>query len=733
MMKYALKHTKNALRFNLRRFTGSLRDWRVGDLSSGFEVVSVDKFDELEARLVKFEQKDLGTIHYHIDTSDVNNTCGFLFRTPSEDDTGKSLIVEKMIQCGSERFPVRDPFFRMEGRSMCSPVSAITGPDFAVYPFSSVNKKDFYNLLDLYSESLFNPMFRRVDFLNEGWRLEFTSVTNPNTRIKLRGSAMQDARNNAIYQERVLQEEVQRKMFQDTVYQYSAAGRAQEMTGLEFEALEEYYRQKYHPSNLTLYSYGDMDPRHHQEFLMKNHFVKYSRGARDLMNLRPSHLVKPMNLVGKIPPSNQAGNSQKGSTVTMNFLCNNLDEDTMDSVGLNILGTLLFDTPESPFFVKFLLPGGVGGYCSGYGYESNIFPTYFTIGLKGVSPGTELEIKKKMVDALEEVALSGFPKDLVENVLHQVELHSRLPRKDFGLALLSSYVGAFNHNADGVLRQALDVQRTIKHIRDEVQAGRKYFEKLVRKYLLDNKQVVNYTFTVDMNFVDLVESKETKLIRGFEEKLNPAEKAQVCLDGAGLKEELEKPQTFESLPILQLADIPTEARKTRVEKEVVEGVSVSFVDRATNGTSHIRLKINLDHIDPVQAGFLHLVSRTFGKIGTFGFKFNELQDLLRKYTTGVSFDVVHEADKSNTSLTKAFCLISIGCLDRHQDKMFDLLTSLLCEPDFMDHQHLSRLIQLESSLAASRVSQDPAGYALNFAQSGRVSARQVSNMLSNVG
>ena len=49
------------------------------------------------------------------------------FRTTPMDSTGVPHILEHTVLCGSEKFPVRDPFFKMLSRSMATFMNALTG------------------------------------------------------------------------------------------------------------------------------------------------------------------------------------------------------------------------------------------------------------------------------------------------------------------------------------------------------------------------------------------------------------------------------------------------------------------------------------------------------------------------------------------------------------------------------------------------------------------------------
>lgn len=49
------------------------------------------------------------------------------FRTTPMDSTGVSHILEHTALCGSQRYPVRDPFFKMLNRSLSTFMNAFTG------------------------------------------------------------------------------------------------------------------------------------------------------------------------------------------------------------------------------------------------------------------------------------------------------------------------------------------------------------------------------------------------------------------------------------------------------------------------------------------------------------------------------------------------------------------------------------------------------------------------------
>jgi len=123
----------------------------------------------------------------HLDSSDMDNVFSVLFRTPTDDHTGKPHILEHLALCGSKHYPVRDPFFNMLKRSLNTYMNAWTGSDFTMYPFSTQNAQDFRNLLSIYTDSAFFPNLNYLDFRQEGHRIEFKEAGDPKSGLMYKG------------------------------------------------------------------------------------------------------------------------------------------------------------------------------------------------------------------------------------------------------------------------------------------------------------------------------------------------------------------------------------------------------------------------------------------------------------------------------------------------------------------------------------------------------------------
>ena len=70
------------------------------------------------AYAVEFIRHPTGAQHIHFANDDEHRGFCVGFRTSPEDSTGLPHILEHTALCGSDKYPVRDPFFMMLRRSL---------------------------------------------------------------------------------------------------------------------------------------------------------------------------------------------------------------------------------------------------------------------------------------------------------------------------------------------------------------------------------------------------------------------------------------------------------------------------------------------------------------------------------------------------------------------------------------------------------------------------------------
>ena len=132
-----------------------------GDLFCDYKVLRIVSLTHIKSTIYELIHEKTGARHLHISNADQENTFSVIFKTVPKDSTGVAHILEHTVLCGSKRYPVRDPFFSMIKRSLNTFMNAFTASDWTMYPFSTQNRKDFYNLMDVYLDATFFPNVKR--------------------------------------------------------------------------------------------------------------------------------------------------------------------------------------------------------------------------------------------------------------------------------------------------------------------------------------------------------------------------------------------------------------------------------------------------------------------------------------------------------------------------------------------------------------------------------------------
>jgi len=692
-------------------------DIKTGDLLSGFRVIKTEEIPLYSMKAFILEHEKTKARYIHLHTPDSNNCFAVLLRTTPDDDKGAPHILEHTVLCGSEKYPVRDPFFNMLKRSLNTYMNAWTGSDFTCYPFSTQNEKDFKNLLDVYVQAVYKPLINRHDFLQEGWRYDFQKEGDSNSDLIVKGIVYNEMKGVMQTADNLFLDNLQKSMFKDSPYRFTSGGLPSAIPLLSYEELKQFYNKFYHPSNSFFYSYGDLDFREHLKFLEENYLKNYDYVDPKTEIPLQKRYNEPVTAYIKSPPDAVAIDPERQAKFGVSFLCNNIVEDPITSFSMQLLSYMLFETPSSPFYQTLIESGLASGYCPGYGYDSNMKQGTLTIGVRNIGDSKEeIEMVEKIInETLEKVAAEGFSKEFIESALHQTEITAKLPKADSGIFLLQQLISFMNHNGDPL--SVLKINETLQEIRNRIEKGG-YFEGLVKKYLIENPHRVKLIMTPDAEVVKQEVQREKKLFEQAQKDLNEEKKIKIIQENLNLKKIQEAHQDVNVLPTLEIEDIPKSTEKTEFKIQEIMGIPVYFTNQPTNGIVSLRIKIDLKHSPLYFKPFLRLFTRFFPKLGTKTHEHSEFNQLLELYA--YNFEVEHLSFTSPEKVEEygEYLVLSISCLEKNVHNMFNLLTELVLDPDFKDYEHFKNLLKIHSSDAANSFMEDSLTYAMSYASGG---------------
>ena len=340
------------------------------------------------------------------------------------------------------------------------------------------------------------------------------------------------------------------------------------------------------------------------------------------------------------------------------------------------------------------------GYCPGYGFESTNKFNYFVIGVTEVSKENLEKVNATIFETLEEICKNGFDKNLTDAALHQIELNSRIIGGNFGLNLFMSLISAVNHELPELIDRNLEIGKNLEEIREKIDAGG-YFEGIVKKYFLDNPKRVTLTTNPDSGLLDSKDYEEVKRLKEIQKTLTETDQAKIIADSVMLQKHQEQVQDLSILPTLRVSDIEPREAEIHSQKFEVNGVPVTYFTHCPDGVTFIQLKFSTKQIDESLTNFLFMFERFLPQMGTKTFKYDEFAELVFLNTGKFDVSVRAQSDPLDVNNDNGYVMITMACLDRNIETMFNLITEITTEPDFAHYEQMSRMVRLESSELAS--------------------------------
>lgn len=234
----------------------------------GFVPHSVQDLPGLGIQAQRFEHA-CGLVHLHLACEDRELAFSIAFPTRPDNDTGAAHALEHLVLCGSQRYPVRDPFFNMLRRSLATYANAQTGPDHTRYPFSTIDEQDYWNLMGVYLDAVFRPALDRRDFDQEAVRLVIED-----DKARFDGvvfNEMQGARADPMS---MLAMQLAGAIVPDTPYARDFGGDPVRIPELDHAQLRDFHQQHYQPGRALVVTYGHIAPERIQA-----HLAPYLEGA----------------------------------------------------------------------------------------------------------------------------------------------------------------------------------------------------------------------------------------------------------------------------------------------------------------------------------------------------------------------------------------------------------------------------------------------------------------------
>lgn len=655
-----------------------------------YTVLGKQRIEELKSDGYLLKHNKTGARVALLENDDENKVFCIGFRTPPKDSTGVAHIIEHTVLCGSEKYPIKDPFIELAKGSLNTFLNAMTYPDKTVYPVASCNDKDFRNLMDVYLDAVFHPNIYREEkiFRQEGWHYELEDAAD---ELTINGVVYNEMKGAFSSPDDVLYREIMNSLYPHTSYAVESGGDPDVIPELTYEDFLAFHQKYYHPSNSYIYLYGDMDMAEQLTYIDREYLCKYEALAVDSTLATEPPFGKSV-LVEKEYPIMESESEAQNTYLSYNVSLGEALENKV-RLGFQALADAVAGAPGAPVR-KALLDAGIGTDIMDT-YEADVKQPYYSIVAKNADESQRDEFVRIIEETLGRIARDGVEKTALRAALNHDEFRYR--EADFGSYPKGLMYGLQMFQTwlydDQKPFAYLELDETYQELKKAVETS--WYEDILKKLILEN---THKSIVVVRPVKGLTGKREKELAQRLAEKkaaMSKEEIEAVVAGTAALAAYQEEPDSEENLmkiPLLAREDIGKKARPYCNEERKVGDTTLLYHDIYTNGIGYLRFLFDLKQVPEELFPYVGLLQVIIGLVDTKKRSYSELYNEINLQTGGIAPAVNVYTNADDMTKYKITFDLKVKALYENLPQAFALAEEMLTESVYTDEKRLFELV-----------------------------------------
>lgn len=695
-----------------------------------FERIRSQAIESLNIVVEQYRHKRTGAVHYHLASEDNENVFLVALRTVPEDSTGVAHILEHTALCGSERYPVRDPFFMMIRRSLNTFMNAFTSSDWTAYPFASQNRKDFNNLLAVYLDAVFFSRLDELDFAQEGHRVEFEQPDNADSNLVYKGVVYNEMKGAMSSVPSTLWQTLCKYLYPTTTYHYNSGGDPEHIPELSYDQLKAFYRSHYHPSNAIFMTYGDIPAAEQQAHFETLALSRFDRLDEHIGVEKEQRYQKPIQAQESYAFSEE-GDCEDKAHVVIGWLLGE-SANLEDLLHAQLLASVLLDNSSSPLqhvLETNELASAPSPLC---GLEDSMRELTFVCGVEGTKAENAQAIEQLILNTLTNVAEHGVPQQQVEAVLHQLELHQREVGGDgypYGLQLILSAMGSATHRGDPIA--VLNLDPVLEKLHEQIKDP-EFIKNLARELLVENPHRVTLVMRPDKQLSSQREAAEATRLQAIKTAMSAAQKQAVIAQSKALNDRQHQKDDESVLPKVCLSDVPADIRVVDSNENSVGSMPSSLYAQGTNGLVYQQIVIDLPQLPSALIDLLPYYTSALTELGVGERDYLQTQSWQASTCGSIHAFSSMRGAVDNEQSVKCCLVLSSKALVRNQQQQAQLMQDTLQKVRFDELDRLRDLISQQRARREQSVTNNGHSLAMSIACSAMSPVAKLNHTLGGI-
>ncbi len=667
------------------------------DLSHGFRLIEKRFIKEVNAECSYYEHVKSGAKLFKIAADDPNKTFGIAFKTIPESDNGAPHILEHSVLNGSQKFPVKSPFDLLAKGSLKTFLNAFTSKDFTFYPVASMNDKDYFNLMNVYLDAVFNPLIYSDPRIlkQEGWHYELTGKDVP---VIYKGVVYGEMKGAFSNPDEELSYQIYRNLFPDNGYGFESGGLPAAIPTLTQEAFLGFHKKYYHPENSFILLYGNADPDKELDFIDREYLSKYTRSGFRAV-IRDQKPFPAMKERTAYYPVMENADTINQSYLSLTFVAGHNTDEAL-TTSLSMIAELLFNQETAPVRLA-LQKAGIGKdvQASVANYQQNVLQ----VTVQNANASDQARFMEIVMKTIREVIAKGLDKGEIQGILNRMQFHLREGNDaQKGLTYFNRIEAGWLF-ADNPF-QGLEYEKILTEVNEALTS--KYLESIISKYILNNPHALLLTLVPSPGLDKERNAKVTEELKAYKSKLPDASVASLVNETQDLiafQKRQDSPEALATIPLLALGDIGPKAAWYGISQKKVNDVPVLYHEEFTNGIVYTNFYFDIRTIPQEMIPWVSLLSNLLGSLNTRSYSYGDLNKAMNIHTGNLYTTIrTYLGNLDDNDLIPKFVVVSSAMSDK-LSKTFELTSEILNTTDFSDTSRLrTLLVRHQSQLEASK-------------------------------
>ena len=671
----------------------------------GFTRISRRPLEELDAVLWELRHDGSGARLLWLDRAEENKTFCIGFPTQPWDDTGVFHILEHSVLCGSEHYPVREPFVELMKTSLNTFLNAITYPDKTLYPVSSRDERDFYNLMRVYLDAVFHPMLLQnpAIFAQEGWHYEVDDEQN----TVCKGVVFNEMKGVFSTPDSLLHYAMNRRLFPDTCYRWVSGGDPEHIPELTWEAFTAAHRQWYHPSNALIILDGALDLDAALEILDQ----ALPDGQAEAAPLPPPMQAPVDGGTALVDYALSAREPLEGHHwLGLGWVAGTF-RDREELTALQALCDVLCGDNEAPLR-RCLLGSGLAQDVT-MELNSGIQLPTLLLTVKDCAEDKPEAAEAALRDTLAHLAETGLDRARIHAILDNLEFSQRERQSGWmpqGLLLATQIYASWLYGGDPA--EHLCVEPLFRQLHQRCDQG--WFEQLISRVLLENPHRCRVILRPSHTLGTERDAAEKARIQAVTDAWSEDQRAAARALQARTRQwqtTPDAPDALASIPRLRPEDLSPRPEPLPTEERTLSGLPVLYHSLPTHSITYLNLYFAAEDLDGEALSLASFLCELLGALETGSTPAAVLPQRLRAAFGSLQSRVEAYGDAQDFDCCRVFLCVSASMLNEKASQGADLLCELLTSTRIRCREKLWEILRQRRAQLARQIAGSGNAYA----------------------